>query len=70
MPLCRLTESPAHLLHRRLLLLLLLPARLTCRRYLRLELCADRFQLLLDLLPHGLPEVLVELCQNRLEGLR
>jgi hypothetical protein len=55
------------LLHR---LLLLFPARLTCRRYLRLELFADRFQLLLDLLPHGLPEVLVERCQNRVEGLR
>jgi hypothetical protein len=58
------------LLHRRLLLWLLWPARLTCRLYLRLELVPDRFQLLLDLLPHGLPEVLVERCQNRLEGLR
>jgi hypothetical protein len=64
------TESPARLLHRLLLLLLLFPARLTCRRYLQLELCADRFQLLLDLLPHGLPEMLVERCQNRVEGLR
>jgi hypothetical protein len=43
MPLCRLTESPAHLLHRRLLLLLLLPARLTCRLYLRLERVPDWF---------------------------
>jgi hypothetical protein len=31
---------------------------------------ADRPHLLLDLLPHGLPEVLVELGQNRSEGLR
>ena len=58
------------LLHWLLLLLLLVPARLTCRLYLRLELFADRPHLLLDLLPHGLPEVLVELGQNRLEGLR
>jgi hypothetical protein len=50
--------------------LLLLPARLTCRLYLRLALVADRCHLLLDLLPHGLPEVPVELGQNRLEGLR
>ena len=71
MPSDGVPSSPAasRLLHRRLLLLLL-PARLTCRLYLRLELVPDRFQLLLDLLSHGLPEVLVELCQNRLEGLR
>jgi hypothetical protein len=50
--------------------LLLVPARLTCQFYLRLELCADQPHLLLDLLPRGLPEVLVELCQNRLEGWR
>jgi hypothetical protein len=50
--------------------LLLWPARLTCRLYLRLELVPDRFQLLLDLLPHGLPEVLVELCHDGLERLR
>jgi hypothetical protein len=50
--------------------LLLVPARLTCRLYLRLELVADRLHLLLELLSHGLPEVLVELGQNRLEGLR
>jgi len=47
-----------------------LPAQLTCRLYLQLELFAHRPHLLLDLLPHGLPEVLVELCQNRLERLR
>src|SRR5437764_1025336 len=58
------------LLHWLLLLLLLWPAQLTCRLYLRLELFAHRPRLLLDLLPHGLPEVLVELCQNRLERLR
>jgi hypothetical protein len=51
-------------------LLLLLPARLTCRLSLRLALVADRPHLLRDLLPHGLPEVLVELGQNRAEGLR
>jgi hypothetical protein len=39
--------------------LLLVPARLTYELYP-----------LPYLLPHGLPEVLVELCQDRLEGLR
>jgi hypothetical protein len=38
--------------------------------YLLLELFADRPHLLLYLLPHGLPEVLVELCEDGLEGLR
>jgi hypothetical protein len=50
--------------------LLLFPVRLTRRLYLRLALCADRPHLLLDLLPHGLPQVLVELGQNRVAGLR
>ena len=58
------------LLHWLLLLLLLFPTRLTCQLYLRLELCMDQPHLLPDLLPHGLREVLVELCHNRLEGLR
>jgi hypothetical protein len=58
------------LLHWLLLLLLLVPAWLTCRLSLRLALVADRCYLLRDLLPHGLPEVLVELRQNRLERLR
>jgi hypothetical protein len=58
------------LLHRLLLLLLLFPARLTCQLYLRLELFADWLHLLLYLLPHGLPEVLVELRHGGLEGLR
>jgi hypothetical protein len=39
-------------------------------QYLLLELVPDRLQLLLDPLPHGLCEVLVELCQDGLEGLR
>jgi hypothetical protein len=68
LPLCLLHGLlPLCLLH---WLLLLVPARLTCRLYLRLELLADRPHLLLDLLPHGLPEVLVDLGQNRSEGLR
>jgi hypothetical protein len=58
------------LLHRLLLLLLVLPARLTCLLSLLLELFADRSYLLLYPLPHGVPEVLVELCQDGLEGLR
>ena len=58
------------LLHWLLLLLLLFPPRLTCQLYLRLELCVDQPHLLPDLLPHGLREVLVELRQNRLQGLR
>jgi hypothetical protein len=71
LPLCLLHWLlPLCLLHWLLLLLLLVPARLPYRLYLRLELVADRSHLLLDLLPHGLPEVLVELGQNRLEGLR
>jgi hypothetical protein len=68
LPLCLLHWLlPLCLLH---WLLLLFPARLTCRLYLRLERCADRPHLLLDLLPHGLPQVLVELGQDRVEGLR
>jgi hypothetical protein len=51
-------------------LLLLFPARLVCRLYLLLELFVDRSHLLLYLLPHGLPEVLVVLRQDGLEGLR
>jgi hypothetical protein len=50
--------------------MLLVPARLTCRLSLRLALVADRCHLLRDLLPHGLPEVLVELRQYRAEDLR
>jgi len=41
-----------------------------CRLSLQLKLVADWSHLLLDLLPHGLPEVLVELRQNGSEGLR
>jgi hypothetical protein len=60
------------LLHLLLLLLLLGPARLTRLRYLLLllELTAEWPPLLLQLLPHGLPEVLVELRQDGLEGAR
>jgi hypothetical protein len=58
------------LLHGLLLLLLLFPARLTCQLHLRLELFVGRPHLLLDLLPYGLPEVLVELCQGGLQRLR
>jgi hypothetical protein len=58
------------LLHWLLLLLLLVPARPTRLRYFLLEFTAERPHLLLYLLPHGLPEVLVELCQDGLEGLR
>jgi hypothetical protein len=39
-------------------------------RYLLLQLFPDRLPLLLDPLPHGLREVLVELCQDGLESLR
>jgi hypothetical protein len=58
--LCRLLKRRLHRL------LLLLPARLMCLRYLLLELVPDRLQLLLDPLPHGLCEML---CQAGLEAL-
>jgi hypothetical protein len=51
-------------------LLLLVPARLAYPFSLLLEPVADRPHLLLDLLPHGLPEVLVELRQDGLQGVR
>jgi len=67
---CQLHLLLLCLLHWLLLLLLLFPARVVCRLCLLRELFVARPHLLRYLLPHGLPEVLVELCQGGLEGLR
>jgi len=56
LPLCRPQLRP----------LLLVPARLTRLLGLLLELFPNR----IHLLPHGLREVLVELCQDGPDGLR
>jgi len=56
-----------YLLHR--LLPLFFPARLRCLLYLLLEFCPHWSHVLLHLLPHGLRDLLVELCQDGSEGL-